>query len=744
MKRTFLVLVALFALQFFSAYATKITVENPLNFNRNSEIVEVKTGALLLDLADKTYILRNEKGQETGYQILKNNGQPILIFQANVPAKSAVTYTLEEGTPTAVAVRSYARLVSERSDDFAFENDIAAYRMYGKELEKIENPSNGVDIWMKYISDPVMDKIYDGRLSKPALSYHEDNGLGGFDSYDVGHSLGAGGVAPYVGKELWIGHAFDRYEIVESGPLRNVFTLIYDTVKVENRYYKEIYTVTVDAGSILNKAVVRYEGLDKTMQLATGIYLHGDKVLTTYYPQYQVFTYIFNTVTNKKVAQGKTYLGVYAPSAVGEPFEKDNQYIITNNYKVGNDLTYYFGGGSSRWKFSTDEAWFTQLKQFSQAKKAPLKVKVITGNAVRMADSEMQRNPQAWMLDFSDAPKWNYCQGLVLLSIQQVYEKTGDRKYYDYVKSYPDTMLLENGKQIRTYSIKNQNLDHINPGRILFDLRKATGDVKYKNALDFLRSQIATQPRTAEGGFWHKEIYPYQMWLDGIYMAEPFLAQYAATFNEPKLFDEIAHQITLIAKRTYDPKTGLYYHGWDEKKQQIWANRETGLSPHFWSRSIGWYAMAIVDVLDYVPANHPQRPAIIKILQDLSASLEKYRDPKSGMWYQVTDKPTAEGNYVESTGSIMFIYAWVKGAQKGYLDSSYLEKSNKAYNQFVKKFIVNNPDGTISLTSGCSVAGLGGAGNRNGSYEYYISEPVRDNDPKGTGPFIMTSLLLGK
>jgi unsaturated rhamnogalacturonyl hydrolase len=367
-----------------------------------------------------------------------------------------------------------------------------------------------------------------------------------------------------------------------------------------------------------------------------------------------------------------------------------------------------------------------------------------TKYSVRMADSEMQRNPQAWMLDFSQSPKWNYCHGLVLLAIQKTYDKTGDKKYYDYVASYPDTMFLDNGTQIRTYKPENYNIDHINPGRILFPLYRETQDERYKNALDLLRSQMLTHPRTSEGGFWHKQIYPYQMWLDGIYMASPFLSEYAQTFNEPELFDDVAHQITLIAQKTYSPETGLYYHGWDEKREQIWANPETGLSPNFWSRSIGWYAMAMVDVLDFLPENHPQRPEIIQILQGLSASLEKYRDPETGMWYQVTDKPDGEGNYVESTGSIMFIYMWVKGAQKGYLDSSYLEKGQTAYDQFVKQFIVTNEDGTVSVTKCCSVAGLGGKENRDGSYHYYISEPVRDNDPKATGPFILTSLLLDK
>ena len=362
---------------------------------------------------------------------------------------------------------------------------------------------------------------------------------------------------------------------------------------------------------------------------------------------------------------------------------------------------------------------------------------------VRMADSEMKRNPESWMLDTSTEPRWNYTQGLVLKSIYEVWERTKNQKYFDYVKSYVDTMVNSEGK-IRGYKLQEYSLDRINSGKILFPLYAQTKSASYKTAVNTLRTQLLTHPRTSEGGFWHKQIYEHQMWLDGIYMASPFLAQYAAVFNEPALFDDVAHQILLIAKHTYSPETGLYYHGWDESKTQKWANPETGQSPEFWSRSIGWYAMAIVDVLDFLPQNHPQRGAIIDILQRLSASLVKYQDKETGLWYQVTDKGGTQGNYLESSASAMFIYTWVKGAQKGYLDPAYLEKAKSAYDSYIKQFIKTNEDGTISVTNGCSVAGLGGNPYRDGSYKYYISEPVRDNDPKAVGPFIMVSVMLDK
>lgn len=363
---------------------------------------------------------------------------------------------------------------------------------------------------------------------------------------------------------------------------------------------------------------------------------------------------------------------------------------------------------------------------------------------VRMTDSEMIRNPESWMLDFQPKLKWDYCNGLELQSILQVWKKTGNQKYFDYANSYADTIILNDGS-ITGYKLKDYNIDRVNSGKMLFQLYETTKKEKYRKTIEILRGQMKTQPRTSDGGFWHKKIYPNQMWLDGLYMASPFLAQYAAQFGEKELFDDVANQIITMAKHSFDSKTGLYYHGWDESRIQAWANPDTGTSPHFWSRSIGWYMMAIVDVLEFLPADHPKRPEIIKILSDLSQSLDKMRDKKSGMWFQVTDKGDKVGNYLESSGSAMFIYSWAKSAQKGYLPKSYLCKAKKAYNQFVKQFIKENRDGTISLTDACSVAGLGGEPRyRDGSYQYYISEPKRDNDPKAVAPFIMSSVLLNK
>ena len=363
---------------------------------------------------------------------------------------------------------------------------------------------------------------------------------------------------------------------------------------------------------------------------------------------------------------------------------------------------------------------------------------------VRMAESEMQRYPESWMVDFSDKIKWNYTHGLEMQAFIEVAEKTGDEKYFNYALNYADTMVNDDGS-IKTYTLDRYNIDHINPGKILFPIYEKTQNEKYLKALQLLRSQMETHPRISNGGFWHKNIYPHQVWLDGLYMASPFLAEYGKTFDEPALFDEVALQITTAYDDLVDEESGLLYHGWDESREQRWSNPETGKSPHFWSRSIGWYMMALVDVLDFMPTDHPQRGDIIDILNKISVAIEKQRDPETGMWYQVTDLHDREGNYLESSGSIMFIYTWVKGAQNGYLPAEFLDKGEAAYDQFLARFIKENADGTISVTDGVSVSGLGGEKNyRDGSFEYYISEPIRDDDPKAVGPFMMTSVLLDR
>jgi len=251
-------------------------------------------------------------------------------------------------------------------------------------------------------------------------------------------------------------------------------------------------------------------------------------------------------------------------------------------------------------------------------------------------------------------------------------------------------------------------------------------------------------PRTSDGGFWHKKRYTSQMWLDGLYMASPFIAQYGATFGKPELIDETINQLTLVAKHTYDEKTGLFYHAWDESRTQKWADPISGKSPNFWGRSIGWYAMALVDDLDFIPTNHPRRNDVLALVKKLAEGMLKYQDKKTGLWYQVVDQGNREGNYLEASVSSMMMYFYAKAFNNGYLPKVYKKAALKTFNGLKKNLIVKNDDGTISLTKCCAVAGLGGSPYRDGSYGYYINEKIRDNDGKATGPFIMGCLELNR
>ena len=360
----------------------------------------------------------------------------------------------------------------------------------------------------------------------------------------------------------------------------------------------------------------------------------------------------------------------------------------------------------------------------------------------RMALSIMKRHPQAYQIDGQTEPKWDYVHGLVLTSFEALFKHTKDQRYYNYSKQYADATIDENGSVV-SYKFDTYNIDMVTAGRILFNLYETTKDTRYLTVLQLLRKQIAEQPRTASGGFWHKKIYPNQMWLDGLYMGEPFYAQYTVQFENGAKLDDIAKQFELIQLHATDPKTGLLFHGWDESKQMPWADKTTGCSPNFWSRSIGWYVMALVDVLDYFPKNHPKRNELIGYLNEISNSLVKFQDP-SGLWYQVTDKGGSEGNYLESSGSSMFAYAMAKGANKGYLPKKFKAIANKAFDGLTTLLIKTDSDGQIHITQACAVAGLGGNPYRDGSYLYYVNERKKDNDPKATGSFILAALELNR
>lgn len=359
--------------------------------------------------------------------------------------------------------------------------------------------------------------------------------------------------------------------------------------------------------------------------------------------------------------------------------------------------------------------------------------------SVRLVESEMIRCPESWQLDFQPKLKWDYCHGLELQAMLDVYERYGNRKIYDYALAYADTMVNADGS-IKMYRREEFSIDRINSGKFLFRIYEQEKEERYKKALDLLYSQFEGHPRNADGGFWHKQVYPNQVWLDGVYMGSPFYAEYAYRNNLPHAYADVVNQFLVAAKHTYDPANGLYRHACDVSKKQFWCDPETGQSKHCWGRALGWYAMAFVDALPFIPSHQEGRDSMLVVLKNIANQVKRLQDKETGLWYQVLDRSGDEGNYLESSCSAMFIYTLFKGVRLGYLDASYLKVAIKGYQGYLKEFIKVDENGLVSITNCCAVAGLGGKNNRAGDYDYYINELVRDNDPKSVGPFIMASL----
>ena len=335
------------------------------------------------------------------------------------------------------------------------------------------------------------------------------------------------------------------------------------------------------------------------------------------------------------------------------------------------------------------------------------------------------------------APGWNYIDGCMMTSLYSIYKITGNRKYLDFIDKFVDYYVYEDGS-IRGYDLDTYNVDNLNEGRVLFDLYRETGKAKYKKAIDLLYSQILGQPRTGLGNFWHKKIYPDQVWLDGLYMAQVFYTRYESEFNGGKNHKDIVSQFTGVYNNMYDKEKRLYYHGWDYSKKAFWSDPSTGLSKSFWLRSVGWYTVGLVDAISYMEGVDEYKAKLIAIFKDTIEGIERYIDPDKKMFWQVVDQGGREGNYLETSGSAMIAYAMLKGARLGFVDKRFATVGEEVFNGICKEYLTET-DGKLNLGGICLMAGLGPESNRkrDGTFEYYISEPVVENDAKGTGPFVM-------
>lgn len=333
--------------------------------------------------------------------------------------------------------------------------------------------------------------------------------------------------------------------------------------------------------------------------------------------------------------------------------------------------------------------------------------------------------------------KWNYIDGCMITGILELYEITGENRFLDFADRFLSGFVEEDG-HIRTYDPEEYSLDNVNPAKNLFTMYDLTGKEKYRKAIELVRSQLSTMPRTPEGNFWHKLIYPNQVWLDGIYMALPFYMEYEKRFDAQKDCPDICQQIANVEIRMRDPETGLYYHGYDASRKMYWADPDSGCSPNFWLRAEGWFIRGLVDVLEIMKDLPMQAESVHlqHMLLDLAKALSKYQDP-SGLWYQLIALPELEGNYLETSGTALISAALLKAVRLGFLPESFRAVGEKAFYGIVDHRLTKNADGTPCVTGICLVAGLGGEQHRDGSVAYYLSEPVVQNDAKGVGPLLL-------
>jgi unsaturated rhamnogalacturonyl hydrolase len=360
--------------------------------------------------------------------------------------------------------------------------------------------------------------------------------------------------------------------------------------------------------------------------------------------------------------------------------------------------------------------------------------------SVRMANTVLDSS-DSLIHYVAGSPKWAYDVALLGMAIDRL--GNVDPKYSKYLDNWVNYFVHHDGS-VTDYQMKEYNLDRIFPGRDIITVYKRNPDPKYKIALDNFIEQLKTHPKTNSGGYWHKSIYPNQMWLDGIFMASTYMAEYANAFNAPQWYDVATSQTKMIYEKTLDPSTGLLMHAWDESRIQKWCDPVTGQSHYPWSRAMGWYTMAILDILDYLPQNHPDRKELIKILQSTCDALLKVRDHKSGIWYQILNQGGREGNYLEGSGSAMYTYVFAKGARMGYLDKKYRKIARSSFNGILKELITVDNKGLVTMHNICGGCGLGGNPYRDGTYEYYVNEKRFDNDTKGVAPFILAAIELDR
>ncbi|MCP4044940.1 MAG: glycoside hydrolase family 88 protein [Gammaproteobacteria bacterium] len=629
------------------------------------------------------------------------------------------------------------------------ESDAVGYRVY-------LDWRNGFDIFGKRKPGLVLQDIGQDGYD----SYHEMSDWGA-DILKVGKSLGMGGYGYWDGsKVILVSDVQERSTtILSSGPIHSSLQIDYQGWNTGKDTVDLKAVLSMHAGSLfVDVSLDTSKPLDK---LAVGMVAHpgtellmGDLDVTGEAWSYMA-SFGEQTLFDDKLGM----VVLFKKKDLAEQTRDENSYVLVMK-PHGTRLSYAFGAlwSGAENGIQTREELEAYLAGELEKRTLPPRVRLktqVSGMvssldplevARQMAVSERQRYGDSlsygnWDAVRNRASKWNYTTGLLMEAMDDVSAATGDLQFAQYAQQTIDSYLDDDGT-IKTYKSGQFNIDNINSGKMLLRLYARHGDVKYRTAIDTLVAQLDDHPRTSEGAFWHKQRYPHQLWLDGVYMGMPFLASVGKLEGDDEKLQEAVREFAIARSHLRDTDTGLYYHAWDEAKQQEWADPDTGRSAHFWARGLGWYAMALVDILDVIPAEKPAlREPLLLIVSELAESLVSTQD-ETGTWYQVMDMPNEPGNYREASGSAMFTYFLAKALNKGYLPETYMAAAEKAYQGLISEFFVVDADGALHLSNICVTAGLGYG--RDGSYRYYMSERVVWNDPKGVAPAIMAILQVAE
>lgn len=645
------------------------------------------------------------------------------------------------------------------------ESDKVGYRIY-------LDWRNGFDIFGKKTRDMVLQDVgldgYD--------SYHENSNWGQ-DVLKVGQSLGMGGFGFWNGKSVDLVSQVNTREaiVTNNGDIFSGIKINYNGWKINNQKLDLAAHFAMNAGSRLVKVNLKLS--EQLPNLAIGLVKHPGTQLIEGNQNVSGYSWTYVASWGKQslstINPDGDHLGmaiIFRRDDRAQQTQDETSYVSVMKDK-GGELEYYF---LAAWEHELNgiktEAEFkayldrevvrlTKAPRLrfestlsAEAKNNPLTAEVALSWAKGLADSELQRKTlkyhyQGWDEYRRRPGKFEYdVVGMQINALQELDAVSPNKNYRDALETVTGSYIRDDG-HIYTFEPDLFSIDLTKPGDMVILLEQRTGAEKYRKAVDFLRENLKRHPRTSQGAFWHRATYPNQLWLDGVYMGMPFLARYAATYEtgeaQHQSFKEAVHEFVIARSQLRDEKTGLYYHAWDESKKAEWADKETGRASQFWSRGMGWYAMALVDVLDYLPESEIElRKTLLDIVAEFAADIVRYQDAETKTWWQITNKPNEIANYRESTASAMFTYFFTKAVNKGYLPETYRDVAISTYQGMINEFVTVHVDGKISMNDQCLVAGLGFG--RDGSYDYYMTERIVSNDAKGNTPFILSGVEMYK